>query len=911
MNLIALYKTASLVFTVTFICDSEYLTAQTREPDIRINTDRFSGTLNDLQFSAGGDFLFLFFMDFIWRYNVTQSRFDLQIPTPNRRIYNMGEIGAINAEGTKFTYVDYEAGDVHVINFESGDVFYTLPYPVPDGRSYDTQIMFSSDDSYLFLLYFGYDQEALYIADFTSGVWRMLEIEELENFALSSDGRVAFTTEDWNHRSFYHLRVMSEVQTLDPDNMSSVTGRIFDNSIGIRNLSFSSDGRKILLRQINVDNVDVWHVLDSETLAPLADSWVSPIGGWLTIDTKKHASVYAGWLGNRPIALYRPMWGGSAGFTVFDVREQSVLFSESDILPFDIAFASMKGHLAFRNSKTGTIEVYLGGILYEKAENLTPRLVPQIQHNGFLEGLAISGDGRVVSMAGSDGWVSLWDRASGRVFRRLDFELPTQSLALSQDGLQLLVANSMGHGEIWDVTNGELQGRAESVVDVRLPYDPIFSAFLGDQTKALICAKRGECALVDSFSYKRFNGSKLKIDFDTRDDFCRMVSLAPDEGSIALALGTQGVGWMELNPNGRQRVVEVPEDSRVTTVAALDDARVVAGLLNGNILLIDAAHERIEYSQWTRNLRLESIIRLDDKRLAIALNGKKYYHLSLNDLPPEILVVSTEDLSVLKRLTWSQETDGGGHSSGTDFEFLASNDDGRWLVSSFMGEGLFGQPSVQVWDTAISQTVVTLISNAIPTTRVEFLHEDNYLLADSHEYASLWHIKSGQMTHQFRHSRSNNFNEHRTGVSKSATLDDSLLVYLSYDESSVKSWSPNYGFRQHTDLDTTLTFPKFERGLSADRSRIALFRNPDEVVLLSIDARHGNLTKRIERSNLRGFHLSGDRILLDLGESGIEVVDASTTESNWLRDDININSTFSQGVAFTEDSTGVILIYRV
>ena len=109
----------------------------------------------------------------------------------------------------------------------------------------------------------------------------------------------------------------------------------------------------------------------------------SPIRGFETPDRRhsRHAEVDAGWLGNRPIALYKSL-GGSAGFTIFDVGEQSVLFSQSGIYPENIAFSSMAGHLAFGNSRTGVIEVYLGGTPKEKTEHLAPRLVPQIQHNG-------------------------------------------------------------------------------------------------------------------------------------------------------------------------------------------------------------------------------------------------------------------------------------------------------------------------------------------------------------------------------------------------------------------------------------------------------------------------------------------------------------------------------------------------
>lgn len=909
MNLTTFCKTASLVFILTIICESGYLTAQTREPNIRIDSSIVGGGLDDLLFSVEGDFLFLVFddsfEDVIWRYDLNQRRFDSHILIPRADTYT------INSDGTKFAYVDYETRDVQVISFESGDVLHTLPYPAAseDNLSlYDPQIMFSGDASNLFLFHSWYSTNTLYVADITSNVWRVLPIKEdhIKNYALSSNGRVAFTIEDWNTPGFVYFKVLSEVQTLDEAKIFTTSVRIFDkhtddrNSDSIDNFSFSSDGTKILLREKKKDNVDVWHLLDSETLTTLGKSWVSPIGGWLTIETKKHAEVDAGWLGNRPIALYKSL-GGSAGFTIFDVGEQSVLFSQSGIYPENIAFSSMAGHLAFGNSRTGVIEVYLGGTPKEKTEHLAPRLVPQIQHNGPLDGLTISGDSRGVAMAGSDDWISLWDCTSGHMFRRLSCDnISIESVALSQNGLQLMI-NYYHVSEIWDVTSGELRQRISNTFNGGPGDDLIFGTFLGDDTHALICSRLSGCRVVESFSENK-SDTKLQIDYN-EDYGCSAVSLAPDERSIALECwhrtkDIKGIGWMNLNADGHMQFIEIPipEGTWVTTVAALENARVVAGLSNGDILLIDAAKEKIVKTLRTRILDIGPIIHLDNERFAIASSGKKKYFVSSPDnRPPEILIISSKDLSVLQRLPWGPLTDDVG-IPGT--ERLAASDDGRWLVSaSGPKQRSLGQPLVQVWDTAISQNTETLTSKVIPVTRVEFDIEGNYLLADSHEYATLWHIKSGQIMRQFRHLYSEE-------LSKFATLDDNTLVYLSSDGLSVKSWSPNTGLRDHTVLDSTYISPN-PSGLSTDGSRIALSRNHLGLVLLSLEERHENQTRRIDRSFLEEFYLFADRILLNLGQSAIEAIDASTAESIWLRDDIN--SIYNGTIMFTADSTGVIL----
>ena len=890
-------STRAIVFFCTFVCCSGYLTAQAREPDIWIDTGGIS--IQDIQFSASGDYLFLFGHDSVQRFDLARRQIDLQLSIPNR----IGDTYTINSDATRLARVDYEMREVQVIDLGSGDVLNTLSYPT-EAVFLEDKILFSDDDSHLVVLR---DTDGLYVAEGTWGMWRMIRIPGISELVLSESGRLVVVKRGYTTGDHLEVRA-SYVSEAD-------TRRTFSGFL--RNLSLSSDGAKLLLMETTYvydgDDVqhakEVWYELDAETLIALDDPWVSPYGGWLTRDTKELVYTYGAWLGNRPIALYKSSTG--PGVTVFDVRERSVLLSRSDVRPQNITFSPTGGHLAFTYSGGGLLEVYtLGEPPEEKSaaqistdnEGSLPQLVPQLQHRESVSGLAISADGRIVMMASQDGWVSLWDRASGREFRRLSYGVPINATALSQDGLQLLTVDLHGEGAVWDVKSGQLRRRFGS------GNDTLFVAFLDDDKRALMCERSNRCSIhsLSSDGYDR-GGIRLQLGKGKQDYSTRAVSLAPDEASIALALGTEGVGWMELNADGRQRIVDVPGDVEVTAVAAMGDARIVAALSDGDVLLIDATNGRIVNDLRTREARIGTIIRLDDERLAIASHGQARDGHP-DDPHGEILVVSSKDLLVLQRLTWSQSMSGVDRPSSAFIELLAASGDGRWLVSASTNVG--GPSLVQVWDTTISQTAGLLRSSVIPTSRVEFGSQSDYLLVDSESVATLWHVKNGNVTRQFLH---------HSGLGKPVvTLADNELVYLS-DELSAKQWSLHSGLR-NLEIPEKITSALYTT-LSADGSLVAwlisgteeseeIFSFPtiSRLILLSLDERGGEPLTRINRDSLFTatvcLDAESNQAVLGRAEGGVELLDASSGESIWLRGDIK--SSFD--VMFTSDRTGIIVM---
>ena len=418
-------------------------------------------------------------------------------------------------------------------------------------------------------------------------------------------------------------------------------------------------------------------------------------------------------------------------------------------------------------------------------------------------------------MLGDDDWVTMWDRISGRMFRRFYFR-HAMALAFSQDGGKLLISSGVGDNGIWDIATGE---RKKLLKEEFYGSGNIFAAFLRDGTRTLLCFHKDKCTyrelsadpydeVSDSsgMMWRKPNlGVSVQLWKDPNRDYEALplspsegtfspylyeaVSLAADELSVAIALGEKGVGWMDLRTDGRRRVIPIP-DAEVNAVAALDRARVVAGLSNGDVQLIDAVSGDILRTLHTRETGIGAIVRLDDERIAVASHAPAaWVSDGRDDQRGEILIVSVEDLSVSERLVWNQpigdESLPNEASANAYVNRLAASGDGRWLVSASQPVWWRNNENyifVQVWDTVAARASL-LGSRALPTERVAFGRDDDLLLVDSDAVASLWNLKDGRVTEQFRHPSGDTY----------VTLAADTVVYVPGDtDGSIRVWSGSF-----------------------------------------------------------------------------------------------------------------------
>ena len=680
-------------------------------------------------------------------------------------------------------------------------------------------------------------------------------------------------------------------------------------------------------------------VLNSETLTTQVESWIPPNG---ERETGTYGpDYYVGWLGSRPVVLSVPH--NDFSFTIFDITERNVLFSRNNMRPQNVLFSPTAEHMILVPNSGGMLEVYTPSTKGERIHTakyptgsgqLSPRLVPQLMHqpsdsgDAPIKGLALSADGQVLAMAGADNHISLWDRASGREFRRLSFGEPVKAIALSKDATQLLSvyehrANThslwdVTNGErqeinIWDVTNGERQ-------DIGLITGDTLVKFLNDGERVLSCSN--EMCLIYSLDETDFGKVHLKLSLDFNESRFgpRAVSLAPDERSIAVVLGEGKVGRMELNAGGHRSVIKACDygyvddflAKDVTAVAALSNGRVVAGCSDGSVLLFDLTQGIVLGVLLTRDTPIEAVILLDGERLAVVSRGHTYLG-ELVDRAPQMLLVSSKDLSVLGRMRLLQSKGVEDTEKKYFLSSIASSKDGRWMVSAFYELSNSDRHVVQVLDINMLDTAGILNSNFIPTVGVEFGGDGEFLLSRGEYISALWHIDSGHVSRQFRHT----WGPGRS--SRSVQLAGKTIVYQShYDDvhfPSLMSWSPHSGLRNLGVFSRSEDI-SMDKLFSVDGLRIAWLNaglEEAEVGLLSLgDERYGelltNFHRDIDYQLSMGVYLDqrNDRILLDFKDSGLELVNALSGESLWVRDDIKTLDSASL-VMFTVDRTAVIV----
>src|ERR1700761_8610860 len=95
----------------------------------------------------------------------------------------------------------------------------------------------------------------------------------------------------------------------------------------------------------------------------------------------------------------------------------------------------------------------LGGVV--AAQQTSPELALQSGHQGKVNSLAFSPDGRMIASAGSDSTIKLWDTSRGLLIRTLSGHLAAvRAVAFSPDG-KSLVSGSQDHTiRIWDLATG-------------------------------------------------------------------------------------------------------------------------------------------------------------------------------------------------------------------------------------------------------------------------------------------------------------------------------------------------------------------------------------------------------------------------------------------------------------------------
>ena len=277
-----------MVFVFTAIANASF-----GEPKLSVITD---GVIVDLEFSSDGRYFFLGELDSIVRY-------DLVTREPDHTLRGFFLCTAVSPDGARLAVADES---VRIIDVESSQVLnsYSIPARMRGSGSVG-KIDFVGDQK-LVVKQYGLRS---HVADLDSGRWHVIDAAYL---FVTPSGRVAIQKQD---------------DRIELRETVSAKGHVL-GGLEFRpgNLILSDSGNRLLLREERVGGedgiIDVWHVVDTQTMVPLDAPWVVASMGEFS---------EAAWFGDRPVALYHDI--GGLGVTVVDIESQEVLFRNSEF-PF-------------------------------------------------------------------------------------------------------------------------------------------------------------------------------------------------------------------------------------------------------------------------------------------------------------------------------------------------------------------------------------------------------------------------------------------------------------------------------------------------------------------------------------------------------------------------------------------------
>jgi sterol desaturase/sphingolipid hydroxylase (fatty acid hydroxylase superfamily)/DNA-binding beta-propeller fold protein YncE len=208
------------------------------------------------------------------------------------------------------------------------------------------------------------------------------------------------------------------------------------------------------------------------------------------------------------------------------------------------------------------------------------------RHAGPVQGVAISGDGKIIVSACKDGTVKVWDAATGREERTiLGSTSGVLSVAISAEGERIVAGNTDGMVKVWDAATGleqlSLAGHVGPVYGVAISADGgrIVSAG-GDGTLKVWDALTGR----KQFTIQGSPSASSILSIAVSGNGQRIVS-ASEDGMIKVWNGL--TGWEEHTLKGHTSIV-------LSVAISSDGRHIVSGGCDRTVKVWDARTGREE-----------------------------------------------------------------------------------------------------------------------------------------------------------------------------------------------------------------------------------------------------------------------------------------------------------------------------
>ena len=136
------------------------------------------------------------------------------------------------------------------------------------------------------------------------------------------------------------------------------------------------------------------------------------------------------------------------------------------------------------NSVLPVLVILCTAINIAALEHKKPDVVVQLGHSGDVTSVTFSKNGKLIISGGMDKTIKLWDAATGRLIRTLQYDMLINNVAVSPDGKYIASASSDNTVMIWDFATGQalkkLTGHIYSVNSVAFSPDGTLLVTGGD-----------------------------------------------------------------------------------------------------------------------------------------------------------------------------------------------------------------------------------------------------------------------------------------------------------------------------------------------------------------------------------------------------------------------------------------------